>query len=269
MNSASVSMASAPSMIGAESPGVPVGDRQADRGEQRGRGDQRHQHALGEAAAEQAGEHRRPPRRRPWRTAATGPGSRSPAPGRLRGRSRRLLRDLLELLGADLLPAAGGRRRPRAGLLGRRRSSGAPRRADRLTPPSPPRCGRAPAAGTRRAPRSRAVTGTIATNPRPPISRGLGALGRRGCASSAGTRGSCRRRPAPRPRWPRRRTTSLSSKAPNRIRISPTKFGEPGIASVASVTIRKSAASTGARKAMPPICASDGEPAGARGEQRR
>ena len=34
---------------------------------------------------------------------------------------------------------------------------------------------------------------------------------------------------------------------------SPTKFEEPGIASVASATIRNSEASTGARKAMPPM----------------
>ena len=46
--------------------------------------------------------------------------------------------------------------------------------------------------------------------------------------------------------------TSLSSSAPNRIRISPTKLGVPGMASVASATTRNSVASTGARKAMPP-----------------
>jgi hypothetical protein len=54
--------------------------------------------------------------------------------------------------------------------------------------------------------------------------------------------------------------TSLSSKAPNRIRISPTKFAEPGIARVAKVTIRNSAASTGALKATPPSSASDSLP---------
>ena len=42
------------------------------------------------------------------------------------------------------------------------------------------------------------------------------------------------------------------------MRISPTKLGEPGMASVASATTRKSAASTGARNAMPPISAERG-----------
>src|SRR3954464_2861281 len=37
------------------------------------------------------------------------------------------------------------------------------------------------------------------------------------------------------------------------MKNSPTKFEEPGIASVASAEIRNSAASTGARNAMPPI----------------
>ena len=46
---------------------------------------------------------------------------------------------------------------------------------------------------------------------------------------------------------------SLVLNAPNRIRNSPTKFAEPGIASVASATIRNSAASTGPRNASPPI----------------
>ena len=41
---------------------------------------------------------------------------------------------------------------------------------------------------------------------------------------------------------------------------SPTKFDEPGMASVASVTIRASEASTGARKAIPPMSASSSDP---------
>ena len=48
--------------------------------------------------------------------------------------------------------------------------------------------------------------------------------------------------------------------APSRIRNSPTKFDEPGIASVASVTIRNRVASTGARNAIPPMSASFSEP---------
>ena len=46
---------------------------------------------------------------------------------------------------------------------------------------------------------------------------------------------------------------SLVWNSPSRIRNSPTKFADPGIASVASATIRNSAASTGARNASPPI----------------
>ena len=41
---------------------------------------------------------------------------------------------------------------------------------------------------------------------------------------------------------------------------SPTKFDDPGMASVASATIRNSAASTGARIAIPPMRASDSDP---------
>ena len=41
---------------------------------------------------------------------------------------------------------------------------------------------------------------------------------------------------------------------------SPTKFEEPGIARFASVTIRDSVASTGARNAIPPMSASFSEP---------
>ena len=54
--------------------------------------------------------------------------------------------------------------------------------------------------------------------------------------------------------------TIFASSAPNRIKSSPTKFGVPGMASVAKPTTRNSAASTGARSAMPPISASDSEP---------
>jgi len=54
--------------------------------------------------------------------------------------------------------------------------------------------------------------------------------------------------------------TSLALKTPSRIRNSPTKFEEPGIASVAKATIRKIDASTGARKAMPPILRMSSEP---------
>ena len=53
---------------------------------------------------------------------------------------------------------------------------------------------------------------------------------------------------------------SLDSKTPNRIRNSPTKFAEPGIASVASVTIMNSVASTGARNAMPPMSRMSSDP---------
>ena len=41
---------------------------------------------------------------------------------------------------------------------------------------------------------------------------------------------------------------------------SPTKFEEPGMARVARATIRNSAASTGARKASPPISRMSSEP---------
>ncbi len=53
---------------------------------------------------------------------------------------------------------------------------------------------------------------------------------------------------------------SFASKTPSRIRNSPTKFAEPGIASVANVTIRNSDASTGARVAMPPMSRMSSEP---------
>ena len=70
-------------------------------------------------------------------------------------------------------------------------------------------------------------------------------------ASCPGRSGSCRRRRAPRRSSPAgRRRTVL--KVPNRIRSSPTKLPEPGIASVASDMIKNSAASTGALNAMPP-----------------
>ena len=49
-------------------------------------------------------------------------------------------------------------------------------------------------------------------------------------------------------------------KTPSRIRNSPTKFDEPGIASVANVMIRKNVASTGARVAMPPMSRMSSEP---------
>ena len=45
------------------------------------------------------------------------------------------------------------------------------------------------------------------------------------------------------------------------MKNSPTKFAEPGIASGASVTTRNSVASTGARKAIPPISRMSSEPA--------
>ena len=54
--------------------------------------------------------------------------------------------------------------------------------------------------------------------------------------------------------------TSFALKTPSRIRNSPTKFDEPGIASVASETIRNSDASTGARNAIPPISRMSSEP---------
>ena len=41
---------------------------------------------------------------------------------------------------------------------------------------------------------------------------------------------------------------------------SPMKFEEPGIASVASATIRSSAASTGARNAIPPMSRRSSDP---------
>ena len=53
---------------------------------------------------------------------------------------------------------------------------------------------------------------------------------------------------------------SLDWNTPSRIRNSPMKFDEPGIASVASATIRNSAASTGARNAIPPMSRSISEP---------
>ena len=49
-------------------------------------------------------------------------------------------------------------------------------------------------------------------------------------------------------------------KVPKRIRSSPMKLDEPGMASVASATIRNSPASTGARNAIPPIRDSDSDP---------
>ena len=54
--------------------------------------------------------------------------------------------------------------------------------------------------------------------------------------------------------------TSFALKTPSRIRNSPTKLAEPGIASVANATIRKSVASTGARKARPPRSRRSSEP---------
>jgi hypothetical protein len=45
----------------------------------------------------------------------------------------------------------------------------------------------------------------------------------------------------------------FASKTPSRMRNSPTKLREPGIASVASATIEEQRASTGARNAMPPM----------------
>jgi hypothetical protein len=59
----------------------------------------------------------------------------------------------------------------------------------------------------------------------------------------------------------RRRDDDLSRKTPSRIRNSPTKFAEPGIASVASATMRNSRASTGARKARPPMSRMSCDPA--------
>ncbi len=53
---------------------------------------------------------------------------------------------------------------------------------------------------------------------------------------------------------------SFALKTPSRIKNSPTKFDEPGIASVASDTIRKMLASTGARNAMPPMSRTSSEP---------
>ena len=43
-----------------------------------------------------------------------------------------------------------------------------------------------------------------------------------------------------------------ASNAPSRIRNSPAKLAEPGIARVASAAIRNSTASIGARNAIPP-----------------
>ncbi len=47
---------------------------------------------------------------------------------------------------------------------------------------------------------------------------------------------------------------------PSRIRNSPTKFGEPGIASHANATIKNSVASSGARNAIPPMSRNDSDP---------
>jgi hypothetical protein len=54
--------------------------------------------------------------------------------------------------------------------------------------------------------------------------------------------------------------TSLALKSPSRIRNSPAKLAEPGIASVARATIRNSDESTGARNATPPISRMSSEP---------
>ena len=53
---------------------------------------------------------------------------------------------------------------------------------------------------------------------------------------------------------------SLALNTPSRIRNSPTKFADPGMASVASATIRNSVVSTGARMAMPPMSRMSSEP---------
>ena len=50
---------------------------------------------------------------------------------------------------------------------------------------------------------------------------------------------------------------------------SPTKFEEPGIARLASVTISASVASTGARNAIPPMSASFSEPPARAAARRR
>ena len=60
---------------------------------------------------------------------------------------------------------------------------------------------------------------------------------------------------------------SFALKTPSRIRNSPTKFAEPGIASVARATIRNSAANTGARNAIPPMWRMSRLPPGSLGEQ--
>ena len=49
-------------------------------------------------------------------------------------------------------------------------------------------------------------------------------------------------------------------KSPSRIRNSPTKLAEPGIASVASATMRNSDPSTGPRNASPPMSRMSCEP---------
>ena len=54
--------------------------------------------------------------------------------------------------------------------------------------------------------------------------------------------------------------TIFALKTPSRIRNSPTKFDEPGMARLASATIRNRVASTGARKAMPPMSRMSSEP---------
>ena len=54
--------------------------------------------------------------------------------------------------------------------------------------------------------------------------------------------------------------TTLAWKTPSRMKNSPTKFDEPGIASFASATIRNIVASTGARKASPPMSRRSSEP---------
>ncbi len=53
---------------------------------------------------------------------------------------------------------------------------------------------------------------------------------------------------------------SFDWNTPSRMLNSPMKLAEPGIASVASVTIKNSAASTGARNAIPPMSLSSSEP---------
>ena len=53
----------------------------------------------------------------------------------------------------------------------------------------------------------------------------------------------------------------MVSKTPLRMKNSPTKLAEPGIASSAIVTMMKSAASTGARFASPPISRMSSVPA--------